>query len=100
MLKRQELSTFTVCTYCWHYFIFAFYIFSQQTYLLNFLRHTAQFQFFPSQSGMYFKLYFWVHKIIIFYINGAQKFKSSPEAKGLNVLYISNAIFITIHHAV
>jgi len=78
MLNRQELSTVTVYAYCWHCFIFAL--------LTEFWRHAAQSQFFPSQSGVYFKLSFLAHKIIIFYINGAQKFKSSPEAKGLNVL--------------
>lgn len=39
-----------------------FYIFSQ-IYLLNFMRHAAQSQFFPAQNAMYFTM---VHKVLHF----------------------------------
>jgi hypothetical protein len=55
---------------CWVYCYpsaTAFYIFNQQIYLLNFLRHTEQFPH-PKQNAMYIILIFFVHRIFTFYI--------------------------------
>jgi hypothetical protein len=52
------------------------HIYSQQIYLLNFLRHAAQSPSFSPQNALYFiMLSFLVHKIFTFYIKGVQKFK-------------------------
>jgi len=50
---------------------YAFYIFSQQMYLITFLDFLSPSSFIPPQNVVYFlMLPFLVHKIFTFYING------------------------------
>jgi hypothetical protein len=63
---------------------YAFYIFSQQIYLIMFLDFLSPSSFIPPQNAVYFiMLTFLVHKIFTFYINGVLNCKcSAPGAEG------------------
>jgi len=63
---------------------YAFYIFSQQIYLIIFSDFLAPSSFIPPQNVVYFPMLpFLVHKIITFYINGVLNCKCpAPGPKG------------------
>jgi len=64
---------------------YAFYIFSQQIYyLIIFLDFLSSSSFIPPQNAVYFlMLFFLVHEIFTFYINGALNCKCpAPGPKG------------------
>jgi len=66
------------------YLVNAFYIFSQQIYLIIFLDFLSPSSFIPPQNVVYFlMLPFLVHKIFTFYINGVLNSKCpAPGPKG------------------